>query len=152
MRTSILTAIYALVVSALALPGPSSKHERRQTVNVPWFITNWYDYGTNNITHKHTVRFMIGAPDAYVEGFYGFSGWCDPVPVNWWNATVCFGGGDQWHVETKVSHNRATNRTGIWVRHAQSAFGTNATATGSTDNFIPTYPSFELYPTDVEGF
>ncbi|KAI4859335.1 hypothetical protein F4820DRAFT_440027 [Hypoxylon rubiginosum] len=152
MRISILPAVCALVVSALALPGSSSEVEKRQTVNVPWFITNWNYYPTNNETHKRSVRFMIGAPDAYVGGFYGFSGWCDPVPVNWWNTTLCFAGGDQWRVETKVTHNRVTNHTGIWVRHTQNAFGRIATATGSTDNFVQGNQAFELYPTDIEGF
>ncbi|KAI2613430.1 hypothetical protein GGR54DRAFT_328036 [Hypoxylon sp. NC1633] len=153
MRTSIIPAICALVVSTLALPSPaSSELEKRQTVNEPWFIGNWYDEGTSSETHKHTVRFQISAPDAYIEGFYGFGGWCEPITVNACNSTICFGYGDQWHVETRVSISKVTNRTSLWVRHVQTTSGKTVTATGSTDNFVPVYPAAELYPTDVTGF
>ncbi|OTB03260.1 hypothetical protein M426DRAFT_24044 [Hypoxylon sp. CI-4A] len=150
MRISNLSTAFALVVPSLALP---PWIERRQTVNGPWFITGWHDYGTDNATHKHTVRFEIGAMDAYVDGFYGFSGWCDPITVNWGNSTICFSGGDQWHVEAKVSQDQATNRTGLRVRHTQTlSSGKIVTATGSTDNYISTDPYFTFRPTDVEGF
>ncbi|XXG95602.1 hypothetical protein Hte_001870 [Hypoxylon texense] len=155
MRISFLPEICALVVSALALPTSSSEVEKRQTVNVDWTIRNFYYY-PNNATHKDTVSFTIGAPDAYVGGFYGFSGWCSNIRVNWWNSTVCFGGGSQWWVETKVTHDRQTNHTGLWVRHTQNAFGRIATATGSTDNIndilLPGYGMYELRPTDIQGF
>ncbi|KAI6081669.1 hypothetical protein F4821DRAFT_248731 [Hypoxylon rubiginosum] len=154
MRISIFSTICALVVPALTLPSSPSWIEKRQDVNAPWFITRWSDSWALNETGVHTVGLEIGTYDAYVNGFNGFSGSCNAIRVNACNTTICFGGGDQWHVETKVTFNRTTNHTGLWIKHVlRENDGRIVSATGSTDNFVfPNTFIYELYPTDVQGF
>ncbi|KAI8629057.1 hypothetical protein F5Y19DRAFT_433822 [Xylariaceae sp. FL1651] len=143
MLVSILTTIGVLAIPALSLPAATSGLDKRQEVNVDWTVTNWQ---TTSWDPKHTVRFAVGAPDAYISGFYGFSVWCEDIPYNVGNYTFCVDY-SSYHILTKVSNVPHSNLTEISIIHKQIEPNRVSIASGSA-KVVPS-SWFTVHPTKV---
>ncbi|KAI0383898.1 hypothetical protein F5Y04DRAFT_23372 [Hypomontagnella monticulosa] len=156
MRVSVFTVITStLAASALAFPAPSptTELEPRETVNVPWTFINYRVDCTNSTTESKcpkeicTAQFMVGAPDAYISGFYGFSTWCS-VPVNANNYTTCSNTPGAWRVDAKVhTDKKHGNQTKISLINTQIDKNIVRIAEGS--EWVVPSGRFTIAPTDI---
>ncbi|KAI2637156.1 hypothetical protein GGS26DRAFT_473409 [Hypomontagnella submonticulosa] len=156
MLTSVVTIITGmLAASALALPAPSptSELEPRETVNVPWTFTGYTTACSatkcraTTPEQKCNAVFAVGAPDAYISGFYGFSVRCN-VPINALNYTVCANTPGAWRVDAKVeTDNEHGNQSKISLVNTQIDKNIVRIAAGS--EWVTPSDRFTIAPTDI---
>ncbi|KAI3320680.1 hypothetical protein HD806DRAFT_505860 [Xylariaceae sp. AK1471] len=142
MLLSSLITIAAIFAPTLALPSALGL-DKRQHVNTDWIVTGWTASCQKS---RRTATFSVGAPDAYISGFYGFSVRCDVIPYNAFNYSTC-GNFGSYRINAKLSDGSTAGATNISLIHTQIESNKVSIASGSAEVVPSSF--FTVTPTDV---